>query len=1098
MLVFPGQGSQWAGMGVELLDSSPVFAERIAACEAALKPHVDWSLTDVLRGDGTELARVDVVQPVLWAVMVSLAAVWAEHGVTPAAVIGHSQGEIAAACVAGALSLEDGARIVALRSRALRALSGGGAMASLGLSAADAEGWFFPADGGGVVVAAVNGPSSTVISGPPQHVADVVTAVEAAGHRARTIDVDYASHGPQVDEITEELHHLLAGIEPTTSTVAFYSTVTAGPVDTTELDTGYWVRNLREQVRFSDTVHALLDAGHRLFVEASPHPVLTLGLEQIFDTAAIEAVAIPTLRRDAGGPTQLTHALAHAHTTATPINWTPNHTHPTHPHTDLPTYAFQRERFWLEDVAPLAAATAGEPDEGEERFWSAVEGGDAQTASAVLGLAADDGANPALTALLPVLGDWRRSRNDRSTADSWRYRVRWDRLTAPAEAPPPAGPWLLVRPAGGDAGACAWAETCAEALTAGGRSVNTLDVGPDADRFDLAARLRSYPSDGRPAGVLSLLALADGDPADDVNPGIGTTLALLQALVDSDLTAPLWCATRGAVAATDADAPDAPHQAQLWGLGRVAALEHPEQWGGLLDLPATPHELRPEQLRTALLGRYGDGGEDQIALRPDGAYGRRLAPVPVESPTSGAAPDPKAERGWTPSGTVLVTGGTGALACHLARWLAGGGAQHVVLLDVAGDDAPAGQALRTELAASGVELTVVACNPADPVDTARSVGAAAGELAAAGAPIGTVLHTSVTGDLAPLAELTPRQLTAAVRTARDGAAPHLADVCAAGGQPVRTVHFTSAATTWGSRDHGAYAAAHAGLAATAAHRSAAGLDAVSHAWGLWELTDDDRGAPAGLPLQLARRQGLAPLDPRLAVVALQELLAGGAPDTVVADVDWSTFLPLFTLARKSRLFDAVPAAHGAGSAPQDGEGSSDDVGAALRKELAALPAADREARLLTVVRTQAAAVLRYRSPEQVGVDRPFKELGFDSIAAVDLRNRLRAGTGVSLSATAAFDHPTPGALTAHLLGEVLRDEVADDTADGHLDAVEGALDALPADDPRRAALLNRLRSVLWKHEAPAARDEEGADGDDDLTAATAAEMFALVDREFGA
>ncbi|MFE0901580.1 type I polyketide synthase, partial [Streptomyces smyrnaeus] len=264
VLVFPGQGSQWVGMGVELLDSSPAFAARIAECERALKPHVDWSLTQVLRGDGVELARVDVVQPVLWAVMVSLAAVWAEYGVRPAAVVGHSQGEIAAACVAGALSLEDGARVVALRSRALRRLAGGGAMASLGVSSDEARRLIDQA-GSGAGVAAVNGPSSTVVSGPPAAVSAVVAAAREGGAQARLVDVDYASHGPQVDEIAEELRGVLAGIEPCSASVAFFSTVTGARIDTTTLDTEYWITNLRRPVRFADTVETLLAEGHRLF-----------------------------------------------------------------------------------------------------------------------------------------------------------------------------------------------------------------------------------------------------------------------------------------------------------------------------------------------------------------------------------------------------------------------------------------------------------------------------------------------------------------------------------------------------------------------------------------------------------------------------------------------------------------------------------------------------------------------------------------------------------------------------------------------------------------------------------------------------------------
>ncbi|MDN3355697.1 type I polyketide synthase [Actinomadura sp. DC4] len=346
VLVFPGQGSQWAGMGAELLDSSPVFAARAAECERALAPYVDWSLTRVLRGDGAELSRVDVVQPALWAVMVSLAALWAEYGVRPAAVIGHSQGEIAAACVAGALSIEDAARIVAVRSQALRSLSGGGAMASLRATEADVRRLLEQVDG--VAVAAVNSPSATVISGPPEPVKAVVAAAEEQGLRARLIDVDYASHGPQVDEITEELGVALEGIAPMAATVPFYSTVTAERIDTTTLDAGYWVTNLREQVRFADTVAALLADGHRVFVESSPNPVLTPGIGECAEEADTTAAALPTIRRDQGGPAQVIRALAGAFAAGVDVDWT--RCFPTDPPptvVDLPTYAFQRESYWL-------------------------------------------------------------------------------------------------------------------------------------------------------------------------------------------------------------------------------------------------------------------------------------------------------------------------------------------------------------------------------------------------------------------------------------------------------------------------------------------------------------------------------------------------------------------------------------------------------------------------------------------------------------------------------------------------------------------------------------------------------------------------------
>ncbi|WP_217198426.1 type I polyketide synthase [Streptomyces buecherae] len=373
VLVFPGQGSQWVGMGAGLLETSPVFAARVAECEQALAPYVDWSLAEVLRGgvDAADLGRVDVVQPVLWAVMVSLAAVWADQGVKPAAVIGHSQGEIAAAVVAGALSLEDGAKVVALRSKALRRLAGGGAMASLALSPDKAEEFLagLGDSAAGVGIAAVNGPGSAVVSGPPEQVQHAVSALEESGGRARLIDVDYASHSAQVDEIADELHEVLAGISPTQGEVAFYSTVTAERIDTSTLDTAYWVTNLREQVRFADAVRRLLADGHRLFIEASTHPVLTVGLQEAFDEAGIEAAAVPTLRREHGGLEQLAQSVAQAFTAGVSVDWTRWYPNDPTPHTvDLPTYAFQRERYWLEDTSgrggdatQLGLTAAGHP-----------------------------------------------------------------------------------------------------------------------------------------------------------------------------------------------------------------------------------------------------------------------------------------------------------------------------------------------------------------------------------------------------------------------------------------------------------------------------------------------------------------------------------------------------------------------------------------------------------------------------------------------------------------------------------------------------------------------------------------------------------------
>ncbi|WP_345655884.1 SDR family NAD(P)-dependent oxidoreductase, partial [Streptomyces tremellae] len=368
-LVFPGQGAQWAGMAAELLESSPVFAARMDECAEALAPYTDWSLPDVLRraeADGP-LDRVDVVQPALWAVMVSLAELWRSYGVVPAAVVGHSQGEIAAACVAGGLSLADAARVVALRSRALRALSGRGGMASVGLPEAEVQErlavW-----GGRLSVAAANGPASVVVSGDAHALGELLARCERDGVRARRVPVDYASHSAQVEAIEEVLLRDLAGIAPRSSAVPFYSTVTGGVLDTAELDAAYWYRNLRRTVRFDETVRGLLDDGFQLFVEAGAHPVLTMGIEQTAEDHGTRAAVVGSLRRGEGGPARFLTSVAEAYAGGADVDWRAVFAGTGAHRVDLPTYAFQRRRYWLGsegrgagDLSSAGLAPAGHP-----------------------------------------------------------------------------------------------------------------------------------------------------------------------------------------------------------------------------------------------------------------------------------------------------------------------------------------------------------------------------------------------------------------------------------------------------------------------------------------------------------------------------------------------------------------------------------------------------------------------------------------------------------------------------------------------------------------------------------------------------------------
>ncbi|GAA3435871.1 type I polyketide synthase [Kutzneria kofuensis] len=344
--VFPGQGSQWVGMGRELLESSPVFAERIAECAAALKPWIDWSLVDVLRGENPGLLeRVDVVQPASFAVMVGLAAVWSSVGVVPDAVVGHSQGEIAAACVSGALSLEDAARVVALRSQAIAAkLAGRGGMASVALSEDDALIRLAPwADR--VEVAAVNSPSSVVVAGDAEALDEALKSLEEQGVRVRRVAVDYASHTRHVEDIEETLAEALAGITAQAPLVPFHSTVTGEWIrDAGVVGADYWYRNLRNQVGFGPAVARLVEQGFTAFVEVSAHPVLVQPVNEIVDDA--DVVVTGTLRRDDGGRRRLLTSMAELFVRGVAVDW--NSVLPkVAGHVELPTYAFDHQHYWL-------------------------------------------------------------------------------------------------------------------------------------------------------------------------------------------------------------------------------------------------------------------------------------------------------------------------------------------------------------------------------------------------------------------------------------------------------------------------------------------------------------------------------------------------------------------------------------------------------------------------------------------------------------------------------------------------------------------------------------------------------------------------------
>ncbi|EID52361.1 polyketide synthase family protein [Saccharomonospora xinjiangensis XJ-54] len=1051
--VFPGQGAQWVGMAADLIGTDEVFTTALVECESALVPWVDFSVSEVLGGADEELlGRVDVVQPVLWAVMVALAAVWRARGVAPSVVVGHSQGEIAAATVAGLLSVAEGARLVATRSRLIaRELSGRGGMLAVDAGIDEVRRWAEDADervprdpapvadsadsvgscvasasgGARVAVAVVNGPGQTVLSGDRSVLESVAAECAERGVRVRWLPVDYASHSPQVAAVREEWLATAGAVETTPGTVPMVSSVTGEPVGFGDLDAEYWYQNLAEPVRYDRAVETVVGQGYRRFLEISPHPVLTWptvhAVERLVsgtddhrdargaaESSEITAdprggaggsLVVGSLRRDHDGPRALAEAAAALWTAGVPLHWSALLPAPqAGPAADLPTYAFQRTRHWLD---PQVAAAESPGDGLDTTFWNSVEDQDVPALAATLSVTAET----PLSAVVPALADWRRRRRTQDVVDSWRYRISWRRLTTPARTSL-AGRWLILEPATSDgSGLRDWLRT---ALRGAGAEPICIEVPSAADRGSLAGQLAPLVGD-EVAGVISLLGM-DGTthPAHAVVPsGVAGTLVLAQSLSDLGVAAPVWCLTRGAVHVDGSHETIVPEQAQVWGLGRVAAAEHPTSWGGLVDLPAVL-DARVSARLCAVLAGLDD--EDEVAIRSSGAFGRRLvhaepaARADGITPTTAATAEPgQPEEGWTPSGTVLVTGGTGALGARVARWLADRGAEHLVLTSRRGLDAPGARELERELAAVGVPVTVAACDVADRDALAQVL---AGIPAAT--PLTAVVHTAAMLDDAVVDSLTVEQLDNAMRAKVQGAKN--LDELTEEHDLSAFVLFSSLAGSVGIPGQAAYAPGNAFLDALARQRRDRGRTATSIAWGHWA----GGGIAAEDIEEVLRRRGTADMPPEQALIALAQALDADETCLAVADMRWDTMARGYDAARPHPLLRELPETRRRQEADQARPGTPDRSGAGLAGRLAETPEPEQRRLLVELVAAKAAAVLGHASSVAVEADRAFRDLGFDSLTAVEFRNQLGLVTGLSLPATVVFDHPTVTALAEHL------------------------------------------------------------------------------------